>query len=816
MPAPSLCTITGTLRKANGAVWPNGQLMISRAASTSQVLGGTSVIITADASGAVSFSLVQGSIVTISGAFVIGKDSGVDYDFSRGLRIFVPVQSSATLETLKTIEDELAAISAPTTDAIEVQEAGVSLGSFTALNFATGATVTDAGGGVADVDITGGGGGGSVSSVFGRTGAVVAVTNDYTFAQIDKTTSSLADLTTRSASDLSSGTLPDARFPATLPALSGANLTALSASNLASGTVPLARLSGITNTEIDAAAAIAYSKLNLTGAILNADLAGSIANAKLANSSVTIGSTSVSLGGTAATVAGLTLTTPTIASFTNATHDHSNAAGGGQIAISAGIGGLGTGVATALGVNVGSAGAPVLFNGAGGTPSSLTLTSATGLPPTTGISGWPANSSGVLTNNGSGTLSWAAAGSGLTVGTTAIASGTGGRLFYETAGNVLGEISGATSDGTAVTFGSGNLLATSPQITTGINDSAGNEIFLFTATGSAINELTIANASIGTNPSVTASGGDTNIGITLTPKGTGAIVLGRDGVAATPAIAFASSANTGFVRDTASQLGIVVSGVEIIAAGSSQVKFMGGVNFATAFSASSDVGFIRGAAGVVRVSNGGSAGTGAGSLVLGTSTVGSIGTSGVGVLAIANGTAPSSSPADEFQLYAADSAAGASNAFIRNELGEINRISGLSAINTSSFAKTTDTTLANITGLSRNVEAGRTYAFTATMQTTAAATGGVKFAVSGTATATSIRYEGVLQDATVTVAQTRATALDTVVCASTTSTAGTCTIKGVVVINSGGTLTLQFAQNASDGGASTVLVNQYFQLIPIS
>lgn len=41
---------------------------------------------------------------------------------------------------------------------------------------------------------------------------------------------------------------------------------------------------------------------------------------------------------------------------------------------------MGTGVATALGVAVGSAGAPVLFNGAGGTPSSMTLTNATGLP----------------------------------------------------------------------------------------------------------------------------------------------------------------------------------------------------------------------------------------------------------------------------------------------------------------------------------------------------------------------------------------------------------------------------------------------------
>ena len=45
-----------------------------------------------------------------------------------------------------------------------------------------------------------------------------------------------------------------------------------------------------------------------------------------------------------------------------------------------GITGLGTGVATALADNVGSAGAPVVFNGAGGTPSSLTLTNATGLP----------------------------------------------------------------------------------------------------------------------------------------------------------------------------------------------------------------------------------------------------------------------------------------------------------------------------------------------------------------------------------------------------------------------------------------------------
>ncbi len=51
----------------------------------------------------------------------------------------------------------------------------------------------------------------------------------------------------------------------------------------------------------------------------------------------------------------------------------------------------GTGVLTALGVNIGSAGAPVLFNGAGGTPSSITLTSATGLPISTGLTGGATN-----------------------------------------------------------------------------------------------------------------------------------------------------------------------------------------------------------------------------------------------------------------------------------------------------------------------------------------------------------------------------------------------------------------------------------------
>lgn len=57
----------------------------------------------------------------------------------------------------------------------------------------------------------------------------------------------------------------------------------------------------------------------------------------------------------------------------------------------------GTGVATALGVNVGSAGAFVTFNGALGTPSSGTLTNATGLP-IAGTTGWGTGVAAALAN----------------------------------------------------------------------------------------------------------------------------------------------------------------------------------------------------------------------------------------------------------------------------------------------------------------------------------------------------------------------------------------------------------------------------------
>lgn len=258
------CTITGVVYDANGAVKVGARLTVRPLGVTGILLHAASFPVTSIAGGVVSFVVVQGAQYSVQGN-VLGLEDALTFT--------VPASSSVALESL-------VASSLNPASGLTVKDEGTALASLIGtLNFVGGGVaVTQASSGVATVTITSGG---VVDSVFGRIGVVIAAINDYTWAQINKATSSLADITTRSASDLSSGTIPDARFPATLPAASGVNLTALNASNLAIGTVPLSRISGLTNTEISASAAIAYSKLNLTGAILNADLAGSIALSKL-------------------------------------------------------------------------------------------------------------------------------------------------------------------------------------------------------------------------------------------------------------------------------------------------------------------------------------------------------------------------------------------------------------------------------------------------------------------------------------------------------------------------------------------------------
>lgn len=61
----------------------------------------------------------------------------------------------------------------------------------------------------------------------------------------------------RDAGNLNAGTLPDARFPATLPAVNGSLLTNLNASNLASGTVPAGRMPALTGDVTTTAGSVA-------------------------------------------------------------------------------------------------------------------------------------------------------------------------------------------------------------------------------------------------------------------------------------------------------------------------------------------------------------------------------------------------------------------------------------------------------------------------------------------------------------------------------------------------------------------------------
>jgi hypothetical protein len=164
--------------------------------------------------------------------------------------------------------------------------------------------------------------------------------------------------------------------------------------------------------------------------------------------------------------------------------------------ISTGVSGLGTGIATALAVNTGSAGAPVLFNGALGTPSSGTVTNLTGTASINtngahnGTVGATTPSTGAFTTLSSDP---AGAGVGLLLGKDSAirqTSSTGGTQFFDvaTGGATHGtfRFRGSSAFTSYATIDSNGLAVTGALSSTGILSGPGFRASKTTATSGLV------------------------------------------------------------------------------------------------------------------------------------------------------------------------------------------------------------------------------------------------------------------------------------------------------------------------------------------
>jgi hypothetical protein len=200
-------------------------------------------------------------------------------------------------------------------------------------------------------------------------------------------------------------------------------------------------------------------------------------------------------GGTFVTPA---LGTPASVTLTNAT----------GLPVATGISGLGTGIATALAVNVGSAGAPVINGGALGTPSGGTATNLTGLPIATGVSGLGTGVATALAVN---------------VGSAGAAVVNGGALGTPSSGTLTNAtglpVGGVTGLGASVA----TFLATpsSANLAAALTDETG--------TGAAVFATDPALAGNPTAPTQTAGNNSTRIATTAFV--TAAVTAGAAGVA---------------------------------------------------------------------------------------------------------------------------------------------------------------------------------------------------------------------------------------------------------------------------------------------
>lgn len=226
------------------------------------------------------------------------------------------------------------------------------------------------------------------------------------------------------------------------------------------------------------------------------------------------------------------------------------AIGAGSAITSSGAGGAmmalafttpGTGIATALGINVGSAGAPILFNGAGGTPSSMVGTNITGTAAglTAGAVTTNANLTGPITSVGNAT-------------SIASQTGTGTKFVMDTSPTLVTPAIGVATGTSLSLSGSGNFQLTAASSGNGgivVSKTSNKSAYLGAGTNGAGFEFDSAGFFvISPNPSASVLSGAFSGTPAVYVGGNGNDIRFRSGAA----VGFTSTADASGTVDTAS------------------------------------------------------------------------------------------------------------------------------------------------------------------------------------------------------------------------------------------------------------------------
>ena len=151
-----------------------------------------------------------------------------------------------------------------------------------------------------------------------------------------------------------------------------------------------------------------------------------------------------------------------------------------------------------------------------------------------------------------------------------------GMLYFNSSSNLIRVYNGSAFQDAAVdtttfltltaTQTLTNKTLTAPKIGTSILDTGGNELAKLTATGSAVNEFTIANAASGNAPRLSSTG-ETNVGLDLLAKGTGHVTI--RGNSNSGAVQFNCESNTHGQIVKAQPHSAAVTNISLLPAGAS-------------------------------------------------------------------------------------------------------------------------------------------------------------------------------------------------------------------------------------------------------